>query len=100
MISEYSKNKQKYEKAIEYVNSHPNISEDIKKEIVQKMEKYRISIYCMEEQEVYELLERCATTDSDQPIKKELHCIIFGGVHNDTKEHKTSSQGKDIDYIY
>ena len=99
MISGYKTNKQKYENSIQYVNNHSNMSEDLKKDVVAIMQKYRISIFCMEEQEVYDLIEQCAEDASSIVFKRELHAITRGssGYSNDNSYYYESSGIKDKD---
>ena len=79
MISRYEQNKQKYQSLVEYTKNQPNIEEDIKKEILKVMEKYKMAIGWMEVEEVEELIEKCVTEGSSNPLKKELLGIVTGG---------------------
>ena len=81
MISRYEQNKQKYQSLVEYTISQSNIEEDIKKEILKVMEKYRLAIGWMEVEEVEGLIEKCVTEGSSNPLKKELHCLVTGNVY-------------------
>ena len=78
MIDTYRKNQEKYQKLIKYANNHLDIPKDVKKDIVEVMEKYRICISCMESQQVCDLIEKCSKAKSYIPLKKELHATIFG----------------------
>ena len=75
----YAQNKQKYQNLVEYTKSHqPKIEEDLEKEILKVMEKYKIAIGWMEEENVEELIEKCVTKGSNIPLKKELHGLVTG----------------------
>ena len=77
MISRYEKNQRQYADVLEYVNSSMNISEDIKKDMLETIEKYRICISCMEMEEIQSLVDKCAESNNIMPLQKQFHDTIF-----------------------
>ena len=80
MISNYERNQQKYKEVIQYTNTHENLSQELKKDMLKIREKYRICISCMEENEIYDLIEQCVIKQNHRPLKNELYATIFGTV--------------------
>ena len=75
----YAQNKQKYQNLVEYTKSHqPKIEEELEKEILKVLEKYRIATGWMEEEDVEELIEKCVIQGSNRPLKKELLGLVSG----------------------
>ena len=97
MINRYEQNKQKYQNLVEYTINNPNIAEDIKKEICNVMEKYRLAIGWIEAQEVEELIEKCVTEGSSNPLKKELHCLVTGNFYDLDDDRNRSKEDREDD---
>ena len=100
MISKYryEQNKQKYQNLVDYTINQPKLEEDMKKEILKLMEKYRLAIAWMEVKEVEELIERCITEGNSRPLKKELHCIVTGNSYSvDDSDDKKSKDDREED---
>ena len=98
MISGYKANKQKYQSIIHKINNL-SIEEDLKKKIIGAIERYKISISCMEESEVDSLVEKCVEAKSSTPMQSELRYILTGRRKSlDDNDSKISK--KDIEDEY
>ena len=94
MISLYEENKKKYENVIQYIRQNNNLTKELKQEIIEVTEKYRICIYAMEKQQIIQEIDRCQEKENVLPLKKYLHEIIFGN-SKDTESYETE---KDYEY--
>ena len=95
MIGRYRTNNQKYQDIIYKVNNL-EIKEELKKKIIGIIQKYKISILCMEEAEVNTLVEQCIESKNIMPIQSELHYILTGRTKSlDNKDSKITK--KDIE---
>ena len=101
----YKKLRKHYEEMVKYTNSVHDISKEIKDEILSIMEKYRVTVGWMEDNEFKELLQECIKEKSSRPMQKGLHRWEFGaqdnnredGLYNSDKGDKTSD-GEDEYY--
>ena len=78
MINRYKDNIQKYNKIIDYINNHPNMSEDLRKEVLNLIQKFKIMISCMGEEQVYTLIQLSIDARDTEPLKKQLDIAAFG----------------------
>ena len=81
MIERYKDNKQKYEEIIDYIKNNSDISNDLKKDISEVVEKYRALIFGSEQQEIqeiYDLIDECIRDGSKRKLQRTLHSWIFG----------------------
>ena len=101
----YEHNKKKYQNLVEYTRNNPNLAENIKKEMLDAMEKYRFAITWMKLEDVKELIEQCLIEGSSRPLRKQLHCIGVGntynpsdyGIYNNDKRPEKEDEGYNLD---
>ena len=92
----YEQIRKKYKELVQYTTKESDIPEDIKKEILTIMERYRFMVGFMEENEFKELLQWCIKEKSSRPMQRGLHRLEFGvqdsgieeGLYNDDKNNK------------
>ena len=48
MINRYKDNIQQYNEIIDYIKNHPNMSEDLREEILNLIQKFKVLISCIE----------------------------------------------------
>ena len=98
MISGYKANNQKYQNIMHKVNNL-DIKEELKKKIRGVLERYKISISCMEETEVDALVEKCIEAKSSIPMQSEL-CYILTGRRKSLDDNDSKISKKDIEDEY
>ena len=82
MIGLYKENKKKYEKILEYIKQNTDLPKELKQELNEVAEKYRICIYTLEKEEIIEEIEKCKKAGNALPLKENLHKAIFGNVRD------------------
>ena len=80
MIDRYKTNQEKYKEIIDYIENHPNMLEELKKDILSIIGKYRVLIFCLEQQEICDLVDECIKAGNKKVLEKELHSMISGKV--------------------
>ena len=78
MIQRYKENQQKYEAIVDYIENHSNITENLKKDILYVVEKYRSIVFVSEKQEIIDLIDVCIREGSKRKLQRSLHSVIFG----------------------
>ena len=98
MIEGYKDNKKKYEEIIDYIENHPNMPEELRKEILNLIRKFKIMISCMGEEQVYNLIQLSVDSGDTESLKKELDIMAFGSKKDYYKNAKIRNSGKDEKY--
>ena len=80
MIGRYKDNQQKYEELLDYIENHSNMSEELKNDILNTIKRYKTLVFCLEQQEVYDLIDKSIEKDNKRILEKELHSMISGKV--------------------
>ena len=98
MISKYKDNMQKYNEIIDYINSHPNMPEDLRKEILNLIQKFKVMIFCAGEKETYDLIDLSIKEGNTESLKKHLDITTFGRKRDYYKYAKLRNDRKDEKY--
>ena len=93
MISKYKENEKKYQLLLQYTNDC-KLTKELEKKVLGTLGKYKMCVYGMELNKIEELIQECKERDSEKPLQKELHSVIFGS--HDCTEYMDSKTIKDM----
>ena len=89
MIGRYKDNQQKYQEILDYIENHSNMSEELKNDILNTIRRYKTLIFCLDEQEVCDLIDTSIKSGNKRPLEKELQSMISGKVvDHDVSEYE------------
>ena len=80
MIDRYKNNQEKYNQIRDYIESHPNIEAELRTEILNIIGRYKTLIFCLDKQEVCDIVDKCATAGDKQILQREFSNMISGKV--------------------